>query len=295
MIRSMTGYGQASADVDQTRLKVELRGVNHRFADLRVRLPAGLARQEAEIRRRVLARVQRGRVELTVNLEPLAGGDDRPQLNRPLVAEVLAAARVLHDEFGIEGRPDLATLLTLSGMFRGGTLDLAWDARQCAALERAIDAALAEFDGERRREGSHLQVEMLSRLSTMRELAAGMRGRAALLPTTLSERLHERLKTLLPGLALDPARVAQEVAVLADRGDVTEELVRLDAHLDRAQALLERPDGEPLGKRLEFLLQELQRETNTISSKSADLPLSQLALAMKSEVERVREQASNLE
>jgi len=295
MIRSMTGYGQATAELDQARLTVELRSLNHRYADIRLRLPQELAGSERTIRRKVLGRVKRGRVEMNINLEPLTGGRSRPQLNQLLVGEVLEAAKTLRESFQVEGQADLGTLLGLPGMFRSGPIELEWDDIQREALDRLLDASLDALDNERRREGSHLQQELSQRLAAMSGIVVQVRELAGAIPDSIRDRLLERLNRLGPDVELDPARVAQEAVLLADRSDVTEELVRLEGHLEQASALLERPDGEPVGKRLDFLLQEINRETNTVNSKSADLELSRKALALKAEVEKVREQVQNLE
>lgn len=295
MIRSMTGYGQASAELGEARVSVELRTLNHRYADLRLRLPAELASSERQIRRKVLARIKRGRVEMTVNVEPLEGGTSTPRLNQAFVSEVIAASAKLRDEFQIEGKPDLDALLGVPGLFRAGPIELEWNDVQREALDRSIATALDALDQERRREGEHLQQELSRLLAGMAAIAAEIRAHAATQPTAVRERLVERLNTLASGVELDPARVAQEAVILADRCDVTEELVRLDGHVEQARSLLDRPDGEPVGKRLDFLLQEIQRETNTVNSKSAELDLSRRALALKAEVEKAREQVQNLE
>jgi uncharacterized protein (TIGR00255 family) len=211
------------------------------------------------------------------------------------VREVLGATATLRDEFGVEGTAGLATLLGVPGMFRSGPIELEWTDAQREALERSLAAALDALDQERCREGEHLRQELSGRLNGMVSIAAEMRGRAAELPSTARERLVERLKSLAADVELDPARIAQEAAILADRCDVTEELVRLDGHLQQARTLLDPGDGDVVGKRLDFLLQEINRETNTVSSKSADLELSRKALALKAEVEKVREQVQNVE
>jgi len=295
MIRSMTGYGQASLDLAGARVTVELRSLNHRYADLRVRLPPELASREADLRRRVLSSVRRGRVDLAVTLEPGMGGGPRFQLNRPLVEELLAAARVLNEEFGVQGTADLPTLLSVPGLLRPAAGSSVWGEQELEAVERALEDALAALEVERRREGEHLRRELLQRMEAMAATVRRIRARAAEVPVLLRDRLTERLRALSRDVELDPVRTAQEAALLADRSDVTEEIVRLEGHLERATGLLRTPDGEPVGKRLDFLLQEVQRETNTINSKSADLDLSRDALELKAEIEKVREQTQNLE
>jgi uncharacterized protein (TIGR00255 family) len=291
----MTGFGQGAAEFQGLRLTVDLRSVNNRFTDLRFRVPGGVSNLEPELRRKILGRVRRGRVEVTVAVTHLDGGEIRPVLNRSLVAEALAARKVLADEFELRGELDLATVFSLSGIFKTETPELTWGEDERAALGAALDEALDLLDADRTREGAALRAEILERLATMAGLTAGVRSRAAKVPDLLRERLLHRLKALGGDVELDPARLAQEAVYLADRGDVTEEIVRLEGHLAQASGLLESPDGEPVGKRLDFLLQEIHRETNTICSKSADLELTRGALALKVEAEKVREQVQNLE
>jgi uncharacterized protein (TIGR00255 family) len=295
MIRSMTGFGQATAELPGVRVTVELRSVNHRFADLRLRLPSELAGREVDVRKKILTRVSRGRVEVSVSIAAIEGGEPRPQLDRALLEEVLAASKVMNEEFGLKGRPEIHSLLAIPGMFKVSAPEVRNDDERRAAVEKAFDEALAGLDRERCREGWHLRDELLSRQEKIASLTAEIRERAAGMPDSLRDRLLERLQALGGGVELDPGRVAQEAAILADRCDVTEELVRLDGHRSQVEALLRKPDGEPVGKRLEFLAQEMNRETNTINSKSSDLEISRCALALKAELEKVREQIQNLE
>jgi uncharacterized protein (TIGR00255 family) len=292
MIRSMTGFGQASAAVAGLRIDVELRSVNHRFADVRMRLPETMTRREAELRRRVLDRVQRGRVEVAVGI----GGAAAQGLafNRELLDEVLQAVGVLQER-GLPGQLDVATALTIPGMFRGQCDSVEWADAHHAAVDQALGDALERFDEERRREGRHIQQDLIERFAAMRATLGELEARAAGLPARSRERLVERLRALAADVTLDPARVAQEAALLAERGDVTEEIVRLAGHLDQARQLVAEPDTAPIGKRLDFLLQEIHRETNTINSKAGDLEISRAALALKVEAEKVREQAQNIE
>ncbi len=295
VIRSMTGFGQATAESPGARVTVELRSVNHRFADLRLRLPPEFACCEPEVRKRILARVQRGHIDAVVSMSRPDGREGMPQLDHALLDHVLAASELLSSKFQLEGRVDVRTVLAIPGMFKIGPAEVADESGWRAALDRALEAALSALEGERSREGCHLSEELLARLVTMRELTARLGARAVALPPLVRERLVQRLRSLAPDVELDPARMAQEAAILADRSDVTEELVRLDGHMRQTESLLSEPDGLPVGKRLEFLLQEIHRETNTINAKSADLAISQCALALKVELEKVREQSQNLE
>jgi len=294
VIRSMTGYGQGRQDAGDLRVTVELKTVNNRFADVRFRLPAELAGWEARVRRTVLSRVRRGRVELAVRFER-DSASGTAALNRELLDTVLAGAQQLRDEHGLKGELDLARIITLPGLFRAETPVIGGDAEQLDVLDRCLALGLDALDTDRLREGQALATELLERLRKMQDLTSAMTERAATVPATVRERLIARLDNLGADLQLDPARVAQEAALLADRCDVTEELVRLQGHLQQATELVGKPDGQPVGKRLDFLLQEIHRETNTVNSKSSDLELTRTALAMKAEAEKVREQVQNLE
>jgi uncharacterized protein (TIGR00255 family) len=290
----MTGFGQATVSTDTAVVTVEVRSVNHRFADVRLRLPAALGAVESELRKRILDRVRRGRIDAVVEIAP-PGGPGRPQLDRTLVEEVLAAARTLDAEFHVAGRPDVACLLAIPGLFKSAgpvTLD---EPATRGALGRALDQALAALDAERLREGGHLAADLRDRLRVIAGKVAEITEGSAAAPAAVRERLLERLRALAPDVVLDPARLVQEAAFLADRADVTEELVRLRGHVEQARELLERPVAEGIGKRLEFLLQEILREANTVNAKSADLRTSRAAVDLKVEIEKVREQIQNVE
>lgn len=294
MMRSMTGYGQGSADSPALSVTVELRSVNNRFADVRLRLPAPLFARERELRAWIAEGVRRGRVEGHVHVAPNAAAG-ASALNGALLAEVVRAAAELRAEHGVRGELDVATVLALPGMLRPDPADLDWGEAEDAALEAAVRAAVGQLRADREREGENLRRELAERAAGMTGIASEIRARAETLPARLHERLRERLDALRGEAELDPARLAQEAALLADRADVTEELVRLEGHLDRLAALTRDPGDDAVGKRLEFLVQEIHRETNTINSKSADLEVSRLALDLKHETEKVREQVQNVE
>jgi uncharacterized protein (TIGR00255 family) len=291
----MTGYGQASAEGSGLRIAVELRSGNSRYPEVRLRVPPELMSQEGELRRRILRQVRRGRVEAVLAVERAAGTTRTVVVNRGVVEALRAAAEELRGGHGIDGRLDLATLLALPGVLELREAQAAWGSAEQAILEQALGGALAALDEERCREGEVLGGDLRRRVEVMRHLAQEIGQRAAPIPAGIRRKLVERLAVLAPGVELDPSRIAQEVVFLADRADITEELVRLRGHLDQLGELLHSSDGEPLGKRLEFLLQEIHRETNTITSKSPELDLTRRALELKVEAEKVREQVQNLE
>jgi uncharacterized protein (TIGR00255 family) len=295
MIRSMTGFGQSSAELAAARLVIELRSVNHRYADIRFRMPSELAVMEGEMRRRIMSRVRRGRIELNLRIErldPAAGG---PLFNEQLFEQLKAAAEKLVTDHGLPGDLDLQTALSMPGMFRQDAPEITWDDPEKKALFDALDGALDALEEERLREGGALQGELLKMLAAMTTTTVKVRERAAEMPPLVRDRLLQRLEALAGEVELDEARIAQEAAHLADKCDVTEEIVRLEGHLAQAEAILQASERKAVGKRLDFLVQEIIRETNTICSKSSDLDLTRSALELRAGTEKIREQVQNLE
>jgi uncharacterized protein (TIGR00255 family) len=295
MIRSMTGFGQCTSQLGGLRLVAELRSVNSRYADLRFRMPAELAPLEGEFRRRIAARVRRGRVEVTVRIERPSDIEGVPVFNESLFGELLEASKRLSRDFGIVGRLDVASVLSMPGMFKSDSQEMEWGEAERDNLYRTLDGALEELDADRLREGSAIQRDLLDRLSPMADGTGEIRRLAERMPAIVRDKLLQRIEALAGDVELDPARIAQEAAHLADRCDVTEEIVRLEGHLAQAAAILEADEDRAVGKRLEFIVQEILRETNTICSKSSDLELTRGALELRAEVEKVREQVQNLE
>jgi uncharacterized protein (TIGR00255 family) len=275
-------------------LKSKLAEERH-YADLRFRMPSELAHLEGEMRRRVMGRIRRGRVEVAVRAERLEGAAAGPAFNAQLFEEVLAAARRIESDHGIPGGLELSSLLSIPGMFRQDAPEIVWGDDERELLFHCLDGALEALEADRLREGATLRKELLERIGLMSGKASEVRKRAEELPGQVKERLLQRIGALAPDVELDPARIAQEAAHLADRCDVTEEIVRLEGHLEQAGAILASGSDKPAGKRLDFLAQEIIRETNTICSKSSDLDLTRSALDLRAEVEKVREQVQNLE
>jgi len=292
-MRSMTGYGSGAAEGKRVRVTVEMRGVNQRFLDVKVTVPREYAAWEAEIRERVRRTAQRGRVEVSVQRAPVPSErryrvDVQPNLGRAYVGTARELARTL----GLPGGPTLGDLLRLPGLFEvvEEPPDLG---REQAPLRRALAAALRAFDAERRREGLHLARDMQRRAAELRTLTLRIRRRLPQALAALRGQVEERLVRLVGGSQLDPSRIAHEVAMLADRGDITEELVRLESHLAALAAAL--CQHGPVGKRIDFLLQEIHRELNTTGAKAGDLVITDLVLAAKGELEKLREQVQNVE
>jgi uncharacterized protein (TIGR00255 family) len=297
---SMTGYAQARSEQDGWAARVSVKSVNHRFLDLKLRMPEGFDLYELRLRQIVRERIHRGHVEVTVAVEP---GKAAPvQVNKDLVQSYLKAAEALRQETRAATDMDVVALLRLPGVITGVTTAVPDTEEEQESLGRVLDAglrdALLKLDDMRRAEGKHLVQELRDRLGRIGGHVEQVRGLAATLRPAFARRLENRLKELLGGIGIDPSRLAQEAALLAERSDISEELDRLRSHLQQFAKLLDGA-GE-LGKKLDFLLQEMHREANTMLSKtpgveSEALAITGVALEIKSEIEKLREQVQNIE
>lgn len=294
MIKSMTAFGRGEAESADFRVGVELRTLNHRFLDVHLRLPRALLSLEDRLRKLLASRICRGRIEMNVTLTYLGRSP------RSLVADVhllREAAALLTDiqetcnlpePWGWHQLLQIPELITLQETPPRDEEEL-W-----TVLATATHQALAVVEAMRRREGEYLQGELLTHLETVAEQLSVIVERATLIPAAYRDKLQTRLAQLLPESApLDPQRLAQEVAILADRADITEELARLRSHLEQFQEIL-RAAGA-VGRKLDFLLQEMNREINTIGSKATDVAIAQAVIAVKTDLERLREQVQNIE
>jgi uncharacterized protein (TIGR00255 family) len=293
-IKGMTGLGHATAERDGVRVEVELKGVNHRYLDPKLRLPPELASQEAALRGRIQKVIARGRVDIAVSLESSRPPVYRVEANRALVAEYLKAAAAFKAEFRLKGTIGIETIAALPGAIAVRAEAGASDGLAAALLTEAFEDALQAFDAMRSGEGLRLVGDLLAHFEAIEEAVRSIEREARGLPEAYAARLRERVAALISQRGLDDVRLAQEVALMADRADVTEELVRLGGYLAQAREMLQHPTG-PVGKTLDFVMQEMNREANTISSKAESLPICQEALRIKSEVEKIREQVQNLE
>ncbi len=275
----MTGYGRSSLVGEEFSVSVDLKTVNNRFLDVHLRLSAELSSLEPAIKKRVGARLSRGRVDATINFERTS--QVAYELNRSLIAGYVQALREMQQEFGIKGELDINVLARVPGALQPSRDAI--DQSMIAGIERALDEALNELEQMREQEGEALRHEMHERLEN---LVDAYRAR-------LQKRIGELLNRDGQIMEIDPARLAQEVAYLSDRSDVSEEMVRLRSHLTQFREALDSMDET--GKMLDFLLQELNREANTTLAKSTDLSIKEAALAIKAEVEKLREQVQNVE
>jgi uncharacterized protein (TIGR00255 family) len=292
MIRSMTGYGSAEADLSGLRLTAQIQSLNHRYCELSVRLPRSLSQFENPVRAFLSKRFTRGKIVLQVGWE----GRDEPgrklKLDRERIAEYVDEIKKLKKETGVKGGIDLPTLLSLPDVWVNET-EKPEESDTWTVLEQLAGEASDDLSSMREREGEALAIELEERLTSLQSLVKTAEERNAGRPSEVKEKLLARLKPLLEGVDVDPSRLAQEAALLADRFDFTEECVRLRAHIDQFRSLASSP--EPAGRKLNFLLQEMNREANTIGSKCNDADLAGLVVELKNELEKMREQVQNVE
>jgi uncharacterized protein (TIGR00255 family) len=292
-MKSMTGYGRGSVAGENFSVAVDLKTVNNRFLDVHLRIGPELSSLEAAIKRRISQRLSRGRVDASLTFERT--GEVAYELNRPLIAGYISALRTMQQEFSITGEPDINVIARLPGAMQPVRDGI--DEQMVAGVEQAIDDALADLEQMRAREGEELAAEMRTRLDEIERHVPVIEDAAGGLVEAYRSRLQKRIAELVArdgqNIELDQSRLSQEVAYLADRSDISEEIARLRSHLTQFREVVE-SEGET-GKRLDFLLQELNREANTVLSKSTDMTIKDAGLAIKAEVEKLREQVQNVE
>lgn len=295
-LRSMTGFGRGEAAAPGGRVVVEARSVNHRFCEVAFRMPPRYAVLEARLRKLVTDQVARGRVDVTLSPAADDAASRGPVIDWAAAEALRARLEELRLRLGLPGEVDLALLAAQRGVFAAEEPagEPVWEP-VAEAARAALDALLAM----RVEEGAALEADFRARLARMAALVEEVATRAPAVPAEYRERLAARIRALLGGeggvgrTVLDPGRLEQEVALMADRADVTEEVTRLRSHLGQIGGLL--GAAEPVGRKLEFLFQEVHREVNTIGSKSADLSITRAVLELKAELERLREQVANVE
>ena len=295
-LRSMTGFARVRRNLPEGELVLSVKSVNHRGLDMHFHLPPELEPFENAIRGCVKERVARGHLQIHVSFDR-SGDAAGAGLNRPLLRAYLVAFDQAVNEFGLTGKPDLNAAFRIPGMFGAdANSDLAGDFEKSFIV--LIEEALELMNQFREREGCEIAKEMRERSKLIHELVGRMENIRSRATPAFQKRLKDRMSDLLHGSGMEPQRLAQEAALLADRSDISEELIRLKTHAAQLEELLN-TNGE-VGKKLDFLLQEMNRETNTILSKTGGLgdiglTLTDLALAAKSEVDKIREQSLNLE
>jgi len=292
MIRSMTGYGSADLEHDGQRLSAEIRSVNHRFADVSIRAPKIVALFEDQIRQLVQERFSRGKLNLTITWSGAGDTGEVLKVNEQVADRYVALLEQLRQRYQLDSGLDMRTLAQLPDVFTWEHTALS-DEETWNLVRTVVSRACDNMEAMKAREGESLARDLEHRLHILREQLDLISLRAPSRPAEAKERLMGRVQTLLADVEMDPIRIAQEVAMMVDRLDCTEECVRLAAHIDQFRSLVE--GAELAGRKLNFLLQEMNREANTIGSKSNDVEITRAVIVIKEEIERIREQVQNVE
>ena len=292
----MTGYAQARAEADGKSVRVTLRSVNHRFLDVHLKASGGLEAFDVQVRQGIRAHVKRGHIDVMLHYEP--SGAAAVEVNREIAAAYIDAIESMRKRFNLTAEPDLAAILRLPGVVSAPETSPENDSGVAKLVERCLTEALGKLDQMRILEGETLAAELTTRLKRISELTNEAEGLIERILPAYARRLKQRLSDLLEGAPLDPARLAQEAAMAAERSDTSEELARLRSHVQQFEELVQ--NGGEVGKKCDFLLQEMQREANTLLSKTPGtdkegLDITRTGLEIKSEIEKLREQVQNIE
>jgi len=293
MIKSMTGFASASATAAGLTVSIEIRTYNSRNLDSALRLPAGYTDLEERVRSVIAARLTRGRIETRIHIEDVSDSASPVEVDLARARAVITALEQLKTELGLEGAVSLELLVGVGGVLKTvqpkADLDAVWP-----VLEGCLVQALDGLDAMRATEGRNLAIDLGARIDALEAAIGDISRKSAGLATLYQERLKERITTLTQGLVdIDPARIAQEAAFLADRADISEEIVRAGSHLSQFRSIMDA--AEPGGRKLNFLLQELNREFNTMGSKIGSADVAHAVVDVKSELEKIREQVQNIE
>ena len=291
---SMTGYGRAETQIEGRKWMIEIKSLNHRYVEIITRLPNVLSSLEVDIKKRVGERIFRGRIEISIQADAESGPDNGVQygLNVPLLRNYHSLLVRIKEELNLKEEIDLRTLVRFKEIFIPSETRfdpaVAW-----GGLQKTLDDAIDALIRMRRVEGEALKKDFLERLDTLTRHLGSAKARAPRTVLDYKQRLQERIRELTDGLEMDPVRLSQEVALLAEKSDITEEIVRFESHIAQMEKLLQ--GSEAIGRKLDFLLQEMGREVNTLGSKSNDIAIGQDVIELKSELAKMREQALNVE
>ncbi len=293
MLNSMTGYGRSEKQNGQFACKAEIRSVNNRFIEINTRLPKFLAALELPLKKLIKSKCARGSFDLFLSLEKedASGADLEIKPNLGLATQYFKAIKQIKDELGLAGDMPIEVLLGVKDIIKTEPLTL--DTSQETMILETVEDALSALIKMRQEEGNHLQKDLTERLQGIHQLTRSIQERQPVVLEEYRNRLKEKIKTLTEGMELDETRMAQETALMADRCDISEEITRLGSHLEQFSEFLKKP--EPIGRKMEFITQEINRETNTIGSKSVDFQISQNVIEIKSLLEKIREQLQNIE
>ncbi|PWM66179.1 MAG: YicC family protein [Eubacteriales Family XIII. Incertae Sedis bacterium] len=294
MVKSMTGFGRSEYTDEKRSIIVEIKSVNHRYSDISVRMPRRYSFAEDKIKNAVKETLRRGKVDISILVENIAESDVNVKLNTMIARQYYDNLKELAGEFGLDNNITLQFLATLPDVMKSMP-DVEDEEEMTKALLAATDGALAKIDEMRTAEGAKLAEDLIMRGETIRMLAKKIEQRSPLVTKAYEEKLRERITELVgKNVAVPEDRILLEAAIFADKSSITEELVRLDSHTMQLKNILSN-SNQPDGKKLDFLVQEMNREANTIGSKANDIEITNLMLEMKAEIEKIREQVQNIE
>ena len=289
----MTGFSRHENQNEDLTCKVEIRSTNNRFIDINVRLPKSLATLELPLKKMVKSRCARGSfdINIAVGKNSASETDLEVAANLSLATEYLNAFKKIQDDLGLKGEIDINTILAQRDVVKPELKKIEDSCEEI--VMQTVEKTLNDLIKMREEEGSNLEKDIINQISSIKALGKSISTRQSITVQQFQEKLKEKIKTLTAGIEIDPARIAQESALLADRCDITEELVRLESHLEQFNKLI--ASHEPQGRKLEFLTQEINREVNTMGSKTIDLEVSKAVIEIKSCLEKIREQLANIE
>lgn len=292
MLKSMTGYGRHEEMIGGKKISVEIKSVNHRYSDYGIRVPRHLGFLEEKIRNHASEVITRGKVDIFVNIDFYKTADKDIILNEELAEKYIAALHELRDKFGLRDDISVMQISRFPDIFKDERVeddaDEVWQ-----EVKTVMDRSLADFTAMREREGARIEKDLRERIQYMKKLTGEIEERSPQTVREYEEKLYNKIKEILEDRAADEARVLTEVAIFADKVAVNEETVRLGSHFEEFISILE--SNEPAGRRLDFLIQEINRETNTIGSKVSDVKIAKTVVTLKGEIEKLREQIQNIE
>lgn len=292
MIYSMTGYGRYEIEANERKVLVEISSVNHRYLDLNIRIPRLLMHYEDQARKMIKERLTRGKVEVVISTHSVAKEDLEIVVNESLGEAYLEGLRMLGNKFGLVDDLKLSALMNMSDLVSIQKKTANQEAVD-AQIEIALQGALDAFVQMRQKEGEALKQDILQKCKALTEMVSAIESRSPKVVIQYKERLEARLCQLLDEVPIDENRIAAEIALFADKCAVDEEITRLKSHIIQLQDILE--EGQVVGRKLDFLMQEMNREANTIGSKANDYEITKIVVALKTEIEKIREQVQNIE
>lgn len=292
MIYSMTGYGRYEIEANERKVLVEISSVNHRYLDLNIRIPRLLMHYEDQARKMIKERLTRGKVEVVISTHSVAKEDLEIVVNESLGEAYLEGLRMLGNKFGLVDDLKLSALMNMSELVSIQKKTANQEAVD-AQIEIALQGALDAFVQMRQKEGEALKQDILQKCKALTEMVSAIESRSPKVVIQYKERLEARLCQLLDEVPIDENRIAAEIALFADKCAVDEEITRLKSHIIQLQDILE--EGQVVGRKLDFLMQEMNREANTIGSKANDYEITKIVVALKTEIEKIREQVQNIE